>query len=477
MPETKTKTKKETPRIEIVETVDGGAVSEAPIRKSVRGKAAPRSLKNDKFIWGIYIFLILFSVIELYSASSTEINSANVYSPLIRHCAFLAVGLGIMILFQRIHYGYFARFAWPFGILSLGLLVLSMVAGVTINDAQRAIKIAGMTIQPAEIVKLAVVVLLANILGKNQRPRGVTNRGIFMSAVVVIVFSALVYSNGFTNMVLLMGTSVAMFLIGGIPMRKFFAIILIYGVCAGGMWFIKKANSGPTEFEKVQQAATLVGSDPNLKINNPDALNIEEGRGKTRDNRVVRWWNGVHPTDSINDFNRQEMMARFSLANGGLTGKGPGNSRESARLPLAFSDYIFSILVEDTGFIGGAALLLLYLGLIGRAGAVAYKCTRAFPAFLILGCAVMIVLQALCHMAIVTGLVPVSGQPLPFISKGGTSILVMSAALGIMLSVSRYAVKSGSSTKSADMRDENKNLPADLRSLNMTSYEDKGTKR
>lgn len=476
MPETKTK--KETPHIEIVETVDGVAGSEAPIRKSVRGKAAPRSLKNDKFIWGIYIFLILFSVIELYSASSSEIKSANVYYPLIRHCTFLAVGLGIMILFQRIHYGYFARFAWPFGILSLGLLVLSMVAGVTINDAQRAIKIAGMTIQPAEIVKLAVVVLLANILGKNQRPRGVTNKGIFLSALVVIVFSALLYKNGFTNMVLMMGTSVAMFLIGGIPMRKFFAIILIYGVCAGGMWAIKKANSGPSEFEKVQQAETLVASDPNLKINNPAALNAKAGgREETRDNRVERWWQGVHPNDSINDYNRQEMMARFSLANGGLTGKGPGNSRESSRLPLAFSDYIFSILVEDTGFIGGAALLLLYLGLIGRAGAVAYKCTRAFPAFLILGCAVMIVLQALGHMAIVTGLVPVSGQPLPFISKGGTSILVMSAALGIMLSVSRFAVKSGSTTKSADMRDENKNLPADLRSLNMTSYEDKGTKR
>ena len=149
-----------------------------------------------------------------------------------------------------------------------------------------------------------------------------------------------------------------------------------------------------------------------------------------------------------------------------LFGQGPGNSRESARLPLAFSDYIYSIIVEDTGFVGGALILLLFLLLVARAGRIAYKCSRAFPAFLILGCAVMIVFQALVHMAIVTGLFPVSGQPLPFISKGGTSVLVMSAAIGIMLSVSRYAAHSGDKKQ---IRAEIKELPEDMQAANYSA--------
>jgi cell division protein FtsW len=132
-------------------------------------------------------------------------------------------------------------------------------------------------------------------------------------------------------------------------------------------------------------------------------------------------------------------------------------------LPLAFSDYIFSIVVEDMGVVGGVVLLLVYLGLVARAGTVASKCSRAFPALLIMGCAVVIVFQALMHMAIVVGLFPVSGQPLPFISKGGTSVLVMSLAIGMMLSVSRYAVRTNSKK---DINQELKELPDDITSEN-----------
>ena len=124
--------------------------------------------------------------------------------------------------------------------------------------------------------------------------------------------------------------------------------------------------------------------------------------------------------------------------------------------------------MEDTGFVGGVFLLILYLFLLARAGRIAYKCSRAIPAFLIMGCAVLIVFQALVHMAIVTGLFPVSGQPLPFISKGGTSVVVMSCAIGIMLSVSRFAVTSG---KKKDISDEGKALPSDLQAANYAGYQ------
>ena len=167
--------------------------------------------------------------------------------------------------------------------------------------------------------------------------------------------------------------------------------------------------------------------------------------------------------EPITSENRQEQYSYMAQANGGLIGNLPGNSRETARLPLAFSDYIFAIVIEDWGFVGGLILLALYLWLLTRAGAIASRCSRVFPALLVMGMAVLIVLQALFHMAIVTGVFPVSGQPLPLISKGGSSILATSIAFGIMLSVSRFAVQSN---KKREIDAEILTLPADMSAEN-----------
>ncbi|MDE6757125.1 MAG: FtsW/RodA/SpoVE family cell cycle protein, partial [Muribaculaceae bacterium] len=166
----------------------------------------------------------------------------------------------------------------------------------------------------------------------------------------------------------------------------------------------------------------------------------------------------------ITAHNRQEMYAYMAQANGGITGVLPGNSRETARLPLAFSDYIYSIVVEDLGLVGGLFLLIIYMSLLGRAGVIAGKCDRAFASLIVMGMAVMIVFQAMFHMAINTGVFPVSGQPLPMISKGGTSMLVTSLAFGIMLSISRYASTAG--RKKAPKTDTD--LPDELNALNPT---------
>ncbi len=451
------------PGLEIRETIDGQTATARVAAKRNAAKAEVKRSRPDPYIWGIYIMFLLISVVELFSASSTEVSSSNVYSPLIRHGIFLALGLGIVMWLQNTHYILMRRFAWIFAILSLGLLVLSTVAGVEINGAQRAIRIAGMTIQPAEVVKLSVVLLLASVLSKNQTPGGVTNRGIITAAIVVVVFAIFLYKDGLTNTILLMGVSISMFLIGGIQWSKFWMILGIYGLCAGSLLMIKKVNKNVTsdDFDNVKVEATAGNTTSTGRI---------DGREGTRNNRIVRWLKGVHPNDPIDDMNRQVIYSKFAQANGGLLGQGPGNSRESARLPLAFSDYIYSIIVEDTGFAGGSLLLLLFLLLVARAGRIAYKCSRAFPAFLIMGCAVMIVFQALVHMAIVTGIFPVSGQPLPFISKGGTSVLVMSAAIGMMLSVSRFAVTSGDKN---EIKAEIKELPEDMQAANYSDYQNK----
>ena len=438
------------------QTIDGIAIENPQASSSSpKRKEQPRTQKPDKYIWGIYLMLLLISVIELFSASSSEVSAANVYMPLIRHGIFLVLGFGIVLLFQSIPYYQFSRFASIMALLSLGLLILSNFVGVEINGAQRAISIAGFTIQPAEIVKLTVIILLATILGRHQKPGGVTTKGMVMAAVTVVIFATFLWKNGLTNTLLLGGASLAMFLIGGMKLKQFFLILGIYAAGGGVLWALKYQDEKVNEFERIAQTEVVENTSDN-------------GRADTHKGRIARFLEGVGPEDEIDDYNRQVIFSKIAQANGGVFGQGPGNSRESARLPLAFSDYIYSIIIEDTGLIGGTILLLLYLFLLARAGRIALKCQRAIPAFLIMGCAVLVVYQALVHMAIVTGLFPVSGQPLPFISKGGTSILVMSAAIGIMLSVSRHAVTSGNKK---DIKDELKNLPEDMRAANYSNYE------
>lgn len=471
--------------IEIVETVDGEEMkipgmdssSSKPKRQATATQAQPKAMAKvrhaDPYLWGIYLSFIVISVIELFSASSTEIQSNNVYYPLIRHGMFLIAGLLIVIGLQRTPYVVISRLSWAFAIVSLGLLILSSLIGININGAQRALRIAGMTIQPAEIVKLAVVCLLATILSRNQRPGGVTNRGIITAAIVVVVFGVALMKNGLTNMLLLMCVSLALMMIGGIQWKKFWLVVGVYAL--GGVAILGIKTLGPqetSEFEALKQEQILMQQQQTSKGAPVAMIEAEKStdvdRTETRKNRIKNFLAGVHPHDKMTDDNRQAMLARFAVANGGITGQGPGNSRESARLPLAFSDYIYSIIVEDTGLVGGVALLLLFILLLARAGRIAYKCSRALPAFLILGCAVMIVFQALVHMAIVTGLFPVSGQPLPFISKGGTSVLVMSAAMGIMMSVARFA---SYQTDGKAINAEINALPEDMQAGNFNHVE------
>lgn len=455
--------------VEIRTTVDGRA-ADTSIPKAKAPKAMTKVRRPDPYLWGIYLMLLLISIIELFSASSTEVSGTNVYGPLIRHGMFLVLGLGIVLWLQRTPYIIISRLSWVFAALSLFLLLLASFAGIEINGAQRALRFAGMTIQPAEIVKLSVVCLLAYILGRNQRPGGVSTRGVITAAIVVVVFSVCLYRNGLTNMLLLMCVSLAMMIIGGIPMKKMGYVLIAYAIGGTVLWMMKTSSSpAPSEFDSIKQEQTMLAS---ASPSSP-SLNVDQGkskidRGQTRKNRIKNFLHGVHPEDPITDENRQVVLAKFAQANGGVLGQGPGNSRESARLPLAFSDYIYSIIVEDTGLVGGALVMLLFLLLLTRAGSIAYKCSRALPAFLIMGCAVMIVFQALVHMAIVTGLFPVSGQPLPFISKGGTSVLVMSAALGIMLSVSRFAAYSDDRKA---VKAELNALPEDMQAGNMSAEE------
>jgi cell division protein FtsW len=399
-------------------------------------------LHSDRYLWGIYLMLLVFSVVELYSASSSEVKAANVYHPLMSHAMFLVVGLGVVMIMQNIHYKYYRKFAWIFAFLSLILVWYGNHHGVMANGAMRAIRVMGFTIQPPEIAKLALVVVLARIMAKHQMRHGVTRQGVLLSLCMLAAFGLMLYSNGLTNTALIVIIATAMFVIGGTQLNKLAVIFCIFAVVGGIVYNTKfKISDANAEGTATEMAANSTVGEAGGTVD----------RTELRQKRVTDFLEGVEPDDTVTDFNRQVFFANMSQAHGGLLGNGPGNSRESARLPLAFSDYIFSIVVEDTGFVGGVCLLILYLLLLARAGVIASKCTKAFPALLITGCATLIVSQAMIHMAIVVGLAPVSGQPLPFISKGGTSILVMSAAMGMMLSVSKFAIQRTRKTQDANL--------------------------
>lgn len=413
--------------------------------------------KADKYIWAIYILILIVSVVELYSASSREVQGSNVFGPLLRHGRLLLIGVGITYGISRLKYVWFYRLTTIFGICAVILGIYVLFKGDIINGARRSTTILGIPLQPSEILKLAVVLFIAFIMSRKQTDRGVTNSAIFWSAGAVLLCGGLLFTQGLTNTLLLMGVSFSMMLIGGVQWKKFGIMLLIYGLAGGGYYYIKHSHN--PKVDQLEQATILeTGKDISGHETTADRSHLQKGR-------IANWLGDSIPKymKPITSSNRQEMYSYMAQAHGGVTGVLPGNSRETARLPLAFSDYIFAIVVEDWGLLGGIGLLILYLALLGRAWAIAARCSRAFPALLVMGMAVMIVLQALFHMAIVTGVFPVSGQPLPLISKGGSSIIVTSMAFGIMLSVSRYAVQSN---KQKEINAEILELPEELSAEN-----------
>lgn len=425
--------------------------------------AAENTHANDLYIWGSYIGLIIVSVIELFSASSQEIRGGDIYGPILRHAMFLGIGLVIMFWLQRIHFSRFYYLIPFFVIASIIMMGLVLAVGTNVNGVKRAIEIGGIMILPAEFLKLAVALGIAWILSRSQikLPDGrhdVDNIGLTMSAMLVLASSALLFNQGLTNTLLLMSISMGMMLVGGVSWRKLGYVFLVY-LCLGGLAMFTKhissKSSGPTQ-QDIELAL----------INGEDVVSTSDkgNRINTWVPRLQRHFRLNKSADAIDDDNKQEQLSYIAQAHGGLTGAGIGNSRENARLPLAFSDYIFAIIVEELGAIWSIGVMALYLFLLGRAGRLTMTFKSTFPTLLVIGCAMVICLQALFHICIVVGVFPVSGQPLPLISKGGTSILATSMALGVMLSASRWAARKSDTEEVA--RAELSSLPDDIANSN-----------
>lgn len=408
--------------------------------------------RRDPAIWGIYIFLIFVSVVEMFSASSRDIVGGNYLAPISRHAFLLFIGFIIMVCMQRIHYRHFYRFTYAIVGFSVLSVFYTMINGVVINGARRAFSFFGLcTVQPAELIKFSAALIIARLLckyrvhykkGKVDEYRRYNRRLVAIVAAVVLFFGALLIKQGLTNTLLMMVISACMMVVGGVRWKELGCVAVVYASLAGGYYFIQYSETG----EK------LFGGDKTEQISDAEAISSgkEFDRQTTHKNRLTNFLRDEKWKDTITSGNSQEMYSFIAQANGGVMGRFPGNSRETARLPLAFSDYIYAIIIEDTGLVGGVFLLFAYLCLLWRAGHIASRCKKAFPALLVIGMAVFIVCQALVHMGIVTGSLPVSGQPLPLISKGGSSVIVTSIALGMMLSVSRFALRKGQRQEAND---------------------------
>ena len=411
---------------------------------------------GDPWIWGIFIMLIVISIVESYSASSREILDQGLYKPVIKQCMFLAVGAGIAFWLRKVNYNNALFLYIMVPVLAIGTVVsllYVMKFGEVINGARRSMPvIPGLfSVQPAEFAKLSIVTLLSYIFAKTQKNRDISNKGLIWAGFVVLVYGGLMVRSGLTNTLLLMSISISMLLIGGAKFKKIIVIGICFVLMAGGFFIIKSHNDSKEQSFKEMQATTPGINVTDMPTNTSAKTGGVVNRKGTWKNRLKDWWN----SDSllykpITAENQQEMFSRMAQAHGGLVGVGIGRSRECSRLPLAFSDYIFSIIVEETGFLGGLFVLLLYLSLLGRAAMIVRRSKRVLPSLLVIGMASFITFQALFHIAINVGLFPVSGQTLPLISKGGSSMLVICIAFGVMLSVSRTIANQGNKKNKAE---------------------------
>ena len=410
---------------------------------------------GDPWIWGIYIMLLIISIVESYSASSREIATQGIYMPIIKQCIFLGAGALCVVGLQRVDYNK-PKFLYAMipglAIITVMSLIYVMFFGEIINGARRAMTIIPglVTLQPAELAKLSIVTILSYIFAKSQKNQDISTGGLVAAAVAVAIYGGLMIMSGLTNTLLLIAISGSMLLIGGASFRKIGIMMVFFGIMLGCYYIIKSNNDKKNETFNETQKEMQISANSNSDATSPKTV-VEVQRSGTWKSRWNEWWHSdslVHRP--ITPKNQQEMFSRMAQANGGLLGVGIGKSRECSRLPLAFSDYIFSIIVEETGFVGGVFVLLLYLSLLGRAAMIVRRSKRVLPSLLVIGMASFITFQALFHMAINVGVFPVSGQPLSLISKGGTSIIVISVAFGVMLSVSRTIANYGNKKVKAE---------------------------
>lgn len=377
--------------------------------------------KGDKTIWAIFFFLCAISLIEVYSAASTlTYRSGSFLDPIKNHATFLFVGLLVVIVIHNIPCRWFKFYPFIAGLLSVMGLLFLLAFGVMTNGSRRWIPLLGASFQPSELAKGAVVVGVAFILSFMQTEKGADRHAFKYILWLTIPFCLLIAPENFSTAGLLFLVVLLMMFVGRVPLMQIGKLLGVLALGAAAFIFIMVA----TPKKQLDEIPGL------------HRMSTWKGRFERFSDQKEKQ---LSPQDFDVDRDAQVAHAHIAIATSNLVGKFPGNSVERDFLSQAFSDFIFAIIIEETGLIGGAFVVLLYVVLLFRASRIANRCERNFPAFLVLGLALLLVTQALINMAVAVGLLPVTGQPLPLISKGGSSTLINCVYIGMILSVSRFA--------------------------------------
>ena len=399
--------------------------------------------KGDKVIWMVLLFLCLISVVEVFSASSSlTYKSQNYLSPILGHSWKIIMGVAAAIFVLNIPCRFFKLVTPALLVVSAIMLFWVLFFGEKTNDAGRWISLFGLKFQPSEIAKGTLVLVTAQILSAMQREDGADRRAFKFILVVVIPFIILIGLENLSTAALIMVVIFLMMFIGRVPFAQ------LGKMMAGGALFvvlfiglIYMAGSLEANDETAETQTESVANGKTEKITKKGPLH----RLATWKNRIDKKLNSkyVAPQDYDLDKDAQVAHANIAIVNSNIIGKGPGQSIERDFLPQAFSDFIFVIIIEELGIIGAGFVVLLYIVLLFRAARIASRCDNNFPAFLVLGLALMLVIQASFNMMVAVGIAPVTGQPLPLISRGGTSTIINCVYIGAILSVSRSAKKKG----------------------------------
>lgn len=373
--------------------------------------------KGDKVLWYIIIILMLASIMVVYSSTGQlayREKGGNTSFYLIKQLILMLGCIGVIIGLQSVHYKYFLTFSKVVLGMSFIFLLWAKFAGTNLNDADRWIPLPlGLSFQPSELAKLGIIMYTARIIAFYQTDKGCSDEALKNVLLFTGPLIFLIFLDNFSTSFLLGLICMTMLFVGRLRLKliliSFASLIALVGV------ILVLAFTVP-QFEKIGRVATIKG-------------------------RVTNFFSGAKKEREGSSY--QSDQAKIAVAKGGLMGVGPGNSEQRNFLPHPYSDFIFAIIIEEYGLLGGGLTLLLYLIILYRIGVIVKRCTRTFPALLVTGLGLSIVFQAFVNMGVCVGLFPVTGQPLPLVSMGGTSLLFTSAAFGMILSVSHTFQEDG----------------------------------
>lgn len=416
-------------------------------------KLTEGKFKGDAVIWSVFFFLCIISIIEVFSASShLSFKTGNYLSPVLKHCALLAVGVVVMICTMNIKCRYF-KLITPFALLfSFLMLIIVLCVGESTNGSQRWIDFLGIQFQPSEIAKGALILATAQILSAMQTPEGADKRAFKYIMIVCVFIIPLIMVENLSTAALLCIVVFMMMFIGKVPKLQLGRLLGIVALTLATVvtMVMVFGNDEAAAADKMKDNKHLIVQQQ-TEEKDENVLEKVFHRFDTWKARIDNFLSDeyVAPEDlDLNGKDAQTSHANIAIATSNLIGKGPGNSVERDFLSQAFSDFIYAIIIEEMGIFGAFIVCMLYIILLFRTATIANRCANTFPALLIMGFAMLLVVQAMFNMAVAVGLVPVTGQPLPLISKGGTSTIINCAYIGVILSVS-YSAK-----KKDDMNEE-----------------------